>query len=80
MNRQQLISALQSRIAKRKAVIAFFWREYEKYERLYSADKASAQELGTEQKEDKGILKQLVGAERELKELRAIRDMMYIEY
>ena len=57
MNKQKLISALQSRIAKRKAVITFFWREYDKYERLYSIDKDSAQELGTEQKVDKALLK-----------------------
>ena len=71
MNKQKLISTLQSRIAKRKAVITFFWREYVKYERLYSIDKDSAQELGAEQKEDKQILKQLVEDERSIKEWKA---------
>ncbi len=59
MNKQKLISALQSRIAERKAVITFFWREYEKYKRLYTIDKDTAQQLGYEQKVDKALLKML---------------------
>jgi DNA-binding protein H-NS len=57
MNKQKLISALQSRIAKRKESIKYFWKEYEKYKRLYTADRITAQELGYEQKVDKALLK-----------------------
>jgi hypothetical protein len=80
MNKQKLISVLQSRITKRKAVITFFWKEYEKYERLCTIDKDTAQELGYEQKVDKQLLRQLIVDERELKELREIRNLMYCEY
>lgn len=59
MNKQKLISALQSRIAKRKESIKYFWKEYEKYKRLYTADRITAQELGYEQKVDKALLKML---------------------
>jgi DNA-binding protein H-NS len=59
MNKQKLISALQSRIAKRKESIKYFWKEYEKYKRLYTADRITAQQLGYEQKVDKALLKML---------------------
>jgi hypothetical protein len=59
MNKQKLISALQSRIAKRKAAIAYWWSKYEGYGLLFSLDKDTAQELGYEQKVDKALLKML---------------------
>ncbi len=59
MNKQKLISALQSRVAKRKESIKYFWKEYEKYKRLYTADRITAQQLGYEQKVDKALLKML---------------------
>jgi len=80
MNKQKLISELQSRITKRKESIKYFWKEYEKYRRFYTADRITAQQLGYEQKFDKQLLRQLIVDERELKELREIKYLMYSEY
>lgn len=61
MNKQKLISVLQSRIAKRRKKITFF----SEHEKNYTA------RLALEQKEDKQILKQLVQDERSIKEWKA---------
>jgi hypothetical protein len=42
--------------------------------------KARVLEVSLEQKQDKQILNQLIVDERELKELREIRNLMYCEY
>lgn len=57
MNKQKLISILQSRIAKRRKQITFF----SEHEKNYTA------RLALEQKEDKQILKQLVMDEMSVK-------------
>lgn len=74
MNKQKLISVLQSRIAKRRKKISHEWfiYSYEGCEHDYDMwDKIGAKEygnrLGLEQKEDKQILKQLVEDERIIK-------------
>ena len=75
MNKQKLISVLQSRIAKRRNSLGGCWEYWHTlcnmdYLDAYIKVKAYAVRLGLEQKEDKAILKQLVGDERELKLLR----------
>ena len=79
MNKQKLISVLQSRIAKRRALINYNWFVYaqqENSEWSVSKDKKIVAKLdaiftGIEQKEDKQILKQLVEDERSIKEWKA---------
>ena len=67
MNKQKLISVLQSRIAKRRSQITYAWYEYTiclvlgDSGNLNKRDcKKFAIELGKIQKEDKQILKQLI--------------------
>ena len=75
MNKQKLISVLQSRIAKRRMYLASYWELFEEL----VANGAESQEplkvhllrIGDEQKEDKQILKQLVEDERSIKEWKA---------
>ena len=55
MTNKELISRLQSRIAKRKKIIAFFLTQHEK---VYN------KRIAQEQKEDKLIMKALLKAER----------------
>ena len=79
MNKQKLISVLQSRIAKRRALINYNWFVYTQQENSewgVSKDKKIVAKLdaiftGIEQKEDKQILKQLVEDERSIKEWKA---------
>lgn len=70
MNKQKLISVLQSRIAKRKMLLASSWELFEelKAENINDSKiwKVHLLEVGTTQKEDKQILKQLVEDEREI--------------
>ena len=85
MNKQKLISVLQSRIAKRRNSLGGCWEYWHSicnmgYLDAYIKVKAHAIRLGLEQKEDKQILKQLVEDERELRYLRTLRDIMYNEY
>lgn len=68
MNKQKLISVLQSRVAKRRMHLASYW---ELFEELVAEDSGDSEafkmhllRLGDEQKEDKQILKQLVKDER----------------
>lgn len=70
MNKQKLISVLQSRIAKRRMHLASYW---ELFEELVAEDSGDSEafkmhllRLGDEQKEDKLVLKQLVEDEREI--------------
>lgn len=72
MNKQKLISVLQSRIAKRKAYLGTAWQLYSEIkarEENYQAHhwKVAVNNVGKLQKEDKQILKQLVEDEREIK-------------
>lgn len=72
MNRQKLISVLQSRIAKRKDYLGTAWQLYSEIkarEEHYQAHhwKVAVNNVGKLQKEDKQILKQLVEDEREIK-------------
>lgn len=77
MNRQKLISALQSRIAKRRNYLADGWELFDElkrdedteYETYYFI--VTLINVGKEQKEDKQILKQLVEDERSIKEWKA---------
>jgi hypothetical protein len=86
VNKQKLISALQSRIAKRKQRIKAEWEifhskgllEYDIWSMLGA--KEDALKLSIQQKQDKQILNQLIVDERELKELREIRKLMFGEY
>lgn len=67
MNKQKLISVLQSRIANNRNLLRYLWEEYNDYEELcfYSKEvKNRAINVGERQKEDKAILKQLVEDER----------------
>lgn len=65
MNRQKLISVLQSRIAKRKRELKDLWmmynldKEFTKMNLDFSVFKRDAIELGVIQKQDKAILKQM---------------------
>lgn len=76
MNKQKLISVLQSRIAKRRDYLADGWELFDdlkrdedtEYEAYYFI--VTLINVGKEQKEDKQILRQLVEDERELKLLR----------
>ena len=65
MNKQKLISVLQSRIAKRR-----FYINWAKVHNLTRATNSYLQRTVLEQKQDKQILKQLIVDERELKMLR----------
>lgn len=62
MNKQKLISVLQSRIAKQKTYITLTWIDYQltSHEGDKKLFKEYAIKLGVEQKYDKQILKQLV--------------------
>lgn len=68
MNKQKLISVLQSRIAKRRMLLASYWELFEELVEEGSSDsepfKVHLLKMGTTQKEDKQILKQLVEDER----------------
>jgi len=82
MNKLTLISALQSRIAKRKQRIKHEWEIFHS-KGLLGYDiwsmlgaKEDAIKLAVIQKLDKQILKQLIVDERELKELRIIVDLI----
>ena len=73
MNKQKLISVLQSRIAKRRKLLRTGWysfgdKDY-KHDRWFL--KTRMINLGIQQKEDKAILKQLVEDERSIKEWKA---------
>lgn len=62
MNKQKLISVLQSRIAKRKVQISFEWFIYSKDNLNWTADEKKlaylyARQEGIEQKLDKALLK-----------------------
>lgn len=65
MNRQKLISVLQSRITKRKRELKDLWLMYnldKKFTKMnldFSSFKRDAIELGVVQKQDKTILKQM---------------------
>lgn len=69
MNKQKLISVLQSRIAKRRILLKTGWNSFAdkdyKHDRWFL--KFRMIKLGLEQKEDKQILKQLLEDEREIK-------------
>lgn len=74
MNRQKLISMLQSRIAKRKAYLGTAWQLYSEIkarEEHYQAHhwKVAINNVGEQQKQDKTILKQLIWDERQIKRL-----------
>lgn len=74
MNKQKLISVLQSRIAKRRSSINNFWEAYyQDNTQGLNLDtfKKVAINTGKVQKEDKAILKQLVEDERSIKEWKA---------
>lgn len=64
MNKQKLISVLQSRIAKRRMLLASSWELFEelKTENINDSKvwKVHLLDVGNTQKEDKQILKQLV--------------------
>lgn len=71
MNKQKLISVLQSRIAERKAYLGTAWQLYldiKAREECYQAHhwKVAINNVGMLQKEDKQILKQLVKDERSI--------------
>lgn len=73
MNKQKLISVLQSRIAKRRKLLRTGWysfgdKDY-KHDRWFL--KTRMINLGIQQKEDEAILKQLVEDERSIKEWKA---------
>lgn len=81
MNKQKLISVLQSRIAKREKQIAHEWFifHYEGCEFDWDEwDKIGARELairlGEFQKQDKAILRQLILDEREIWKLHSERN------
>ncbi len=85
MNKQKLISALQSRTAKRRNELKIWWKKYHNCGDFTSVKlivliRESANELGYQQKVDNQILRQLIVDERELKELREIKYLMYCEY
>lgn len=73
MNKQKLISVLQSRIAKRRMLLKTGWNSFA--DKDYKHDRRFLKfrliKLGLEQKEDKQILKQLVEDERSIKEWKA---------
>ena len=75
MSKLKLISVLQSRIAKRRSLLASSWELFEelKTENINDSKvwKVHLLEVGTTQKEDKQILKQLVEDERSIKEWKA---------
>ena len=75
MNKQKLMSVLQSRVSRRSYLITRMG-EFA----TTRAMKAQYKRFVVEQKQDKQILKQLIVDERELKELREIRNLMYCEY
>lgn len=71
MSKLKLMSALQSRIAKRRTEINKLWQQsIETYPEDRHYYREFAIEEGIEQKHDKLILKQLVEDERKLKLLR----------
>lgn len=77
MNKQKLISALQSRIAKRRNDLKILWKKYQSLGDFTSFGyiyfiKERANTLGEEQKVDKQLLRQLIVDERELKWLREL--------
>ena len=61
MNKQKLISALQSRIVKRRTILASYWELYEELAEENSSDsepfKVHLLRIGKEQKLDKALLK-----------------------
>jgi len=77
MNKQKLISALQSRIAKRRNLLEDGWELFDdlqrdedtEYDAYYFV--VSLIKTGYEQKVDKQLLRQLILDERELKEWKA---------
>jgi len=75
MNKQKLISILQSRIAKRRMLLASYWELFEELVEEGCSDskpfKVHLLKTGIEQKVDKQILKQLVEDERSIKEWKA---------
>jgi hypothetical protein len=79
----KLMSVLQSRIDSRSDLLKWLWYEQENFSEVdsYAEDcKRRAIVISEQQKQDKQILKQLIVDERELKELREIRNLMYCEY
>jgi hypothetical protein len=82
MNKQKLISALQSRLSVRGVLIKRGWSNFVSKSYLHDKEmlKIRTLKLSAEQKLDKQLLRQLIVDERELKELREIRDTIYNEY
>jgi hypothetical protein len=77
MNKQKLISALQSRVAKRRNDLKILWKKFQSLGDFTSFGyiyfiKERANVLGEEQKVDKQLLRQLIDDERELKRLREL--------
>jgi hypothetical protein len=75
MSKLKLMSVLQSRLSRRSYLITRMG-EFA----ATRAMKAQYKRFIVEQKQDKQILKQLIVDERELKELREIKYLMYSEY
>lgn len=77
MNKQKLISVLQSRIAKRRNYLADGWELFDELKRDGDTEHEAYYfivtliNVGKEQKEDKLVLKQLVEDERSIKEWKA---------
>ncbi len=75
MSKLKLMSVLQSRLSRRSYLITRM-SEFA----TTRAMKAQYKRFIVEQKQDKQLLRQLIVDERELKELREIRNLMYCEY
>lgn len=82
MSKLKLMSVLQSRLSVRGVLIKRGWSNF--VSKSYLHDKRMLKnrtlKLSVEQKFDKQLLRQLIVDERELKELREIRNLMYSEY
>jgi hypothetical protein len=79
VNKQKLISALQSRLSVRGVLIKRGWSNFVSKSYLHDKEmlKIRTLKLSAEQKFDKQLLRQLIIDERELRE---IRNLMYCEY
>jgi hypothetical protein len=75
MSKLKLMSVLQSRLSRRSYLITRMG-EFA----TTRAMKAQYKRFVVEQKQDKQLLRQFIVDERELKELREIRNLMYCEY
>ena len=73
MKKQKLISVLQSRIAKRRMLLASGWELFYELDSENDLEiwKTNLLSVGITQKEDKQVLKQLVEDERSIKEWKA---------